>query len=302
MNLARLVRRAVVVVLLFSLAPSTQVLADQMYRVVDLGAAAGVVGDSYAYGINNRGEVAFRALGLGSFVYSGGQVRDVTAEAGAVRGIDDSGRAIGGTDMSVSRSGLTVGVGALGIYIRDGSTSTDISVPYAPTPYGINDRGQVVGVTHDIHGARYPFLYSNGKATDLSNGFGGEAYAINDRGDVVGAFDRGPIGGFLYHDGHIIDLGGLGGRGAVPYGINDLGQIVGTSKTGQGAIHAFLYQDGVMRDLNDLIKFSPTLVLTDAIGINNKGQIAAQGLLNGEIHAFLISTVSASDHDVNHLI
>jgi hypothetical protein len=51
--------------------------------------------------------------------------------------------------------------------------------------------------------------------------------------------------------------------------------------------HAFLWKDGVMVDLNDLIPKHSPWILQSAAGINDSGQIAGQGVINGEVHAFL---------------
>jgi hypothetical protein len=42
-----------------------------------------------------------------------------------------------------------------------------------------------------------------------------------------------------------------------------------------------------MVDLNDLIAQDSQWILQMAAGINDSGQIAGQGLINGETHAFL---------------
>lgn len=66
--------------------------------------------------------------------------------------------------------------------------------------------------------------------------------------------------------------------------INRYGQVVGWSElwldgVGYRQTHAFVYQGGVMRDLNDLVE-AGTPLLTCAYAINDKGQIATEdGLL-----------------------
>ncbi|HET9384917.1 MAG TPA: hypothetical protein VFO67_07200 [Gemmatimonadales bacterium] len=47
----------------------------------------------------------------------------------------------------------------------------------------------------------------------------------------------------------VIDLGTLGGASARPLALNDSGQVVGSSQTAAGDWHAFLWDNGVMRDL-----------------------------------------------------
>ncbi|MCY2954484.1 MAG: hypothetical protein NTU53_21345 [Planctomycetota bacterium] len=75
----------------------------------------------------------------------------------------------------------------------------------------------------------------------------------------------------------------------VAYAINGAGQVAGVSDW-----RAFLYSDGTMFDLNDLLTtpFPAGWGLHDASDINNKGQIAANSYDRwGNIHAFLLTPV-----------
>ena len=91
------------------------------------------------------------------------------------------------------------------------------------------------------------------------------------------------------------DIGTLGGTSSWAYGVNDHGQVVGESKVA-GEIHAFLYLDGVMRDLNDLIDPTSKWRLNKAVAINNAGQIVGTGRNpSGQEHGFLLNPLADPD-------
>jgi probable HAF family extracellular repeat protein len=119
--------------------------------------------------------------------------------------------------------------------------------------------------------------------TDLGTLGGGfsSALGINSAGRVVGfsdtadgerhAFITGPEGVGM------TDLGTLGGDFSFAKAINDAGQVVGDSFFAGtlGATHPFITdRNGVgMTDLNTLVHLSDGVVLTEAGGINNMGQL-----------------------------
>jgi probable HAF family extracellular repeat protein len=189
-----------------------------------------------------------------------------------------------------------------------------------PLQASINNAGQVAAVgnpngLYEVHG----YLYAGGTRTDLgalgSTTIGGQTSsytipnAINDAGQVVGSSttDSGASHGFLFSHGTLKDLGVLGGKtiwgmffsasGAT--GINAAGQIVGTSTTNQGTpksifYHAFLYVNGVMKDLG-VLSGKPiggqAATSSYAAGINSAGQVVGySGWDDGyslHAHAFL---------------
>ncbi|MGB7731613.1 MAG: hypothetical protein WBL50_26575 [Candidatus Acidiferrum sp.] len=98
--------------------------------------------------------------------------------------------------------------------------------------------------------------------------------------------------GFLWDKrSGMIDLGTLPGDfGSDADGINNLGQVVGGSWDTDGNDSAYIWQKGVMTDLNTLIPADSPLYLLEATGtINDVGQIAgiALQISTGEVHAFL---------------
>ncbi len=91
----------------------------------------------------------------------------------------------------------------------------------------------------------------------------------------------------------VTDLGTLGGGSSTGYAINASGQVTGEAVTAGGTLHAFLYSNHVMRDLNSLI--DPALVvyvtLDSGKAINDDAWIVANGVdsRSGKTHAYLLS-------------
>jgi probable HAF family extracellular repeat protein len=152
--------------------------------------------------------------------------------------------------------------------------------------FGINDSGQIVGTSTLANGSYVPFLYRNGIVTQLGSTSGSlaEALAINNLGQIVGIGVT-QSGAFLYQNGSFIDLGTLGGSGGTfsssqALAINNLGQIVGFSHLASGRTHAFLYANGVMKDLGGN--------RSTGFGINDKSEVVGQDIdENGLPFAFL---------------
>jgi probable HAF family extracellular repeat protein len=123
---------------------------------------------------------------------------------------------------------------------------------------------------------------------------------INNR--VVGASDL--LGdttshAFLWTTG-MQDLGTLAGDSTnLAKGINKDDQVVGQSCDTSGNCRAFLWQDGVMIDLNTLVSGGgSTLFLFEAFDINSREQFVAIGFNTtiNEVHAFL---ATPSNHEVD---
>jgi probable HAF family extracellular repeat protein len=133
------------------------------------------------------------------------------------------------------------------------------------------------------------FLWEDGVMTNLGTLGGIQSFpeAINDRSQVVGEFTvldsqgTGISHAFRWKDGRKQDLGTVAGDSdSIAYAINHKGQIVGASGSGFidlpfNAVHAFLWEHGVLTDLNTLIPANADLQLIAAYGINARGQIAA---------------------------
>ena len=180
--------------------------------------------------------------------------------------------------------------------------------PYGNDPdssaTGINDRGQVVGISGICQNAvgnqsaTHALLWQDGAPMNLGN-LGGTAWntpmAISDPGVIVGFSDlTGDQGGanpnfhgFLWvRPGPMQDLGTLPGDAiSEALGVNSQNQIVGVSyASGFANPRAFLYQNGSMFDLNTLAPNSPVYLQVGG-DINDEGVIAGQGCVPADCAA-----------------
>ena len=227
--------------------------------------------------------------------------------------INNTGQIVGHTTLCSPVVGNFVSGNEEG-FLYAGGTVTDIgNLGYdGYGVYGINAQGQVVGssetsnVFRDGFLALHSFLFSDGKIVDLLNPFLGEAYseahAINDNGRIVGWYSYNPSiltrQSFLYTLPASGSVGAfqnlnfaLGASASEALSINNSGQIVGwfITPATSGSSHAFLYSGGKAADLNSLLPPGSGWELLQANAINDAGQIVGEGLINGQVHAFLFS-------------
>jgi probable HAF family extracellular repeat protein len=154
----------------------------------------------------------------------------------------------------------------------------------------INDLGHVVGISgicaNAIGGATaaHAVLWEHGTPQNIGN-LGGVAWntptAINNRDEIVGFSDLAGdsaaspnFHAFLWtKSAGIKDLGTLPGDStSIAWSINGRGQVVGQSVNANGASRAFLWEKGVMTDLNTLIP-AGSVSLVYANDIDAEGEI-----------------------------
>jgi probable HAF family extracellular repeat protein len=158
---------------------------------------------------------------------------------------------------------------------------------------GINGAGEVVGhADYDASIYGHAFLYQGGVMHDLGELNGPSSWAgdINSARQVVGgAYSGGSTPGnvayshaVLWENGVIRDLGTLGGSFSDAAAINDSGQVVGWADTTYPQSvgddthppHAFLWENGVMRNLGTLIE--PERFTSYAYDINATSQVVGE--------------------------
>lgn len=87
------------------------------------------------------------------------------------------------------------------------------------------------------------------------------------------------------------NIGTLGGAFIYPNDINNFGKVVGTGDINYPDItvsHAFLWENGELKDLNTLLPSGSGWTLEKANAINDFGWIVGQGYIQNQAHAFLM--------------
>ena len=178
----------------------------------------------------------------------------------------------------------------------------------------INANGAITGWSQKDGGERIAFVWKDGRVTSLGpvpGGFTSRGTAINCRGQltVTGTFNEdhpeGFIsGGFLWEAGRWTDLGMLPGYDSMALtGLNDDGTVSGWARDIQNDLNpdtGFIWQDGSMTNLNDLIPPEEQLQLKRALGINASGQIAVRGAnADNDVVAVLLTPVQGPLGDLD---
>jgi probable HAF family extracellular repeat protein len=281
------------------------------------GADTSVEGNSaaflYSNGLmSNLGYLANGTRSFGRDINDSGLVTGFSTTSGNSFGnaflySDGSMRKLGGlTDDSL---GSGYGINSLGEVVGDDSpnpathntflySNGNMSAFGAVGTRGrsINDSGQVTG-SSIFNNVGTAFLYSNGTMISLGTLGGSLSLGtdINNSGQVTGYSYTPGISdskAFIYSNGVMKNLGTIGGGENSGLSINNFGQVTGKFHTANDATSlGFLYTDGTMYDLNNLLvgDFRPTI--SEGNAINDKGQIAATGLVGGQSHALLLNPV-----------
>jgi probable HAF family extracellular repeat protein len=173
---------------------------------------------------------------------------------------------------------------------------------------GINDRGQAVGYSGNCTTAIHAVLWENGTAfslPDLGQPRSNFAFAINNLGQIVGKVRSADgthfVAALWQPDGTLTTHEPLpGDLDAFATGINNRGQVVGNDfDSNFNWSHGFIWQNGVMTDINTLISGDSNLLVISASNINERGQISGMATVvkgpdAGNIHAYLATPVDAS--------
>jgi probable HAF family extracellular repeat protein len=230
--------------------------------------------ESYFFDSNNSKQIAGRNIIAGGFenpiLFENGKVIDLAdlgGDGGTAQGINNKGQIVGQIDKDGKLDETAINTAV--IWNKDSKGVYQLSNlgtfgAAQASLRDINDSGQIIGAK--------------------SNGLSGADAATNP------FILRDKNGNGKYEASELTDLGSLGGKTGSVSGINDFGTVVGASQTtvlggADGKTlenHAFVWSEGKITDLNTLLT-APLLyngakvVLTNAVSVNNFGDIAAIG-------------------------
>lgn len=262
-----------------------------------------------------------------AFVYTPGiGMTNITPPGyqGAALGVNDSGAVVGSYHAgNLQAMGFAYQNGTfapLPAFVPN-VANANLSIP---VPAAVNASGEIAGRLVDTsdNWLSQPYLY-NGQQYTLIGGAPGHVSSrlsgINEFGNAIGYSDdlTSVRESFLYSNGNMTILGSLGGKfsgGVGVYGINNQDDVVGTAFGPSGSLggigdpengldtdllrsyvfsgtHGVIYKNGQLQDLNNLIDPNSGWELLDARSINDSGQIVGEGMINNQIHAFILTPV-----------
>ena len=192
---------------------------------------------------------------------------------------------------------------------------TDLS-PELRTPnssaFDINEAGQIVGWMGDSQFTAHAFIWEDGLVTDLGvipGGLTGEGRAINSLGQVAGqGLIESPedaslvLHAVLWNDTEAIDMGTLPGTTfSRALDLNGQAEVVGYCNNPLLTdLTAFVWQTGVMTDLNELIPSDVGITMKVASAINNAGQITGWASTSaGSVVAVLLTPIEPPVGDLD---
>jgi probable HAF family extracellular repeat protein len=249
----------------------------------------------YSYTLNDQFEHAF-------LLVPGGSMQDL----GALGGTYSVGESVNQHGDVVGLANYNDAPAAHAFLSSLGGPMTDLGTLGGANShaYAINDAGTIVGASSLVgNTSTHAFVIQKGGSMQdlgIAPDKDSVAFNVNSSGDIVGYFGT-PAPGYhafrLAPSAEFEDLGTLGGSTSMAYSSNSQGIVVGTSQTANNADdHAFVFLNGSMLDLNDLVPDDSGWDLLQARSINDDGQIAGYGIDPfGEAHSILLTPTSVPE-------
>ena len=186
-----------------------------------------------------------------------------------------------------------------------GSLSTSPFNSYSRA-FKVNNARSVIGESSTDSGATHQFFRAFNRPMISLNNLLGVQFGfselmlkdLNNRGQALGrSLDMNGIESAVIYDSRVNAFTNIGaanpGNLIRAEDINELGAVVGSTRTGDGNSTAYVYRNGAITALQPLIPNAANWYIYDANLINDRGQIAGVGYLNGQTAAFVLTPVTA---------
>jgi probable HAF family extracellular repeat protein len=242
-------------------------------------------GGSWANGINNAGHLSVNLGSCGvaempcAFLYREGRLTPLSPIY-VGHEVNDSDHVIGYFGKGCCTEGALWADGQV----------TDLTPSSHSFAQDLNSKDQVAGESSFGASPGEAFIWQAGTVTPIGalDSCGSRSAGINELGHIVGTSPIGNCGvahaydhAFLWRDGTMENLGMLPGAfTSHAEDVNDDDYVVGNSGYFGGEI-PFLWANGVMVDLNDVMPDSWSAPLARAIAINQRGEILASASVDG---------------------
>jgi len=270
-----------------------------------------------AWDINDDGAV------VGWMETSTGTYRGFLAVDGVATELSTPDGFAGSKAQAIGNSGIIVGASfapsAPEATVWTDGVPSQLALPLGPNSdaRAVNDRGQVAGWMGSgstvSSASAFVLDLPTGRVTDLGHlpDGTGAAYGINNIGEVVGSGVMPDPGGsgltsraIRWSDGRMLILGVLPGFGlSAAQDINDSSEIVGQCwniPPNGNSEAAFIWRDGVMTALNDLIPPELGIEIKIAYAIDDEGRITGKARdSRGDVVAVRLTPVPSVPGDFN---
>jgi uncharacterized repeat protein (TIGR01451 family) len=248
---------------------------------------------AYAFDLSDAGMVvgsANTSTGLLHAMYWLGQDPH---DMGTLGGDDSEARAVGELRRTVGWSEVTPGSNVREAFLWAGDMIGlgTLSEGGDSIAEDINAQNVVVGRAEVAPNVWHAFVHQGLVMADLGtpspNFAQSVANGINNDGVIVGQTQvvGGGLHPFVWTNGDWDVLTEIAGTAQA---VNDHGTVVGESFTPAGEA-GFVYQDGVLTNLNAVIPAGSGWMIGPAYDINEAGQIVGSGFLNGEGRGYLLT-------------